>query len=47
MGVAEDLGSLVIKSYATNQVKIASERVKIDSLYYKEIKQLTTVKVGS
>ena len=33
MGFAEDLGSLVIKSHATNQVKITSERVEIDSLY--------------
>ena len=44
MGVAEDLGSLVIKSYVTNQVKIASERVKIDSLCYKE-KELLFLKI--
>ena len=33
MGFVEHLGSLVIKSHATNQVKIASERVEINSLY--------------
>ena len=33
MGFAEDLGSLTIKSHATNQVKITSERVEIDSLF--------------
>ena len=31
MGIAEDLGSLVIKSHTTNQVKITSERVEIDT----------------
>ena len=33
MGFAEDLGSLVIESHATDQVKIASESLEIDSLY--------------
>ena len=33
MGFAEGLGSLVIKSQATNQVKIARESLEIDSLY--------------
>ena len=36
MGFAEDLGSLFIKSHATNQVKMASDRVEIDRSYYKE-----------
>ena len=34
MGLGEHLGSLVIKSHVTNQVKIASVRVEIDSLYF-------------
>ena len=34
MGLGEDLGSLVIKSHVKNQVKIASERVEINSLYF-------------
>ena len=33
MGFAEDLGNLIIKSHATNQVKIVSESLEIDSLY--------------
>ena len=44
MGFAETLGSLAIKSNATNQVKIASERVEIDRLYYNE-KELLFLKV--
>ena len=40
MGSAEDGVSLVIKSHATNQVKITSEIVEIDSSYYKEKKLL-------
>ena len=44
MGFSEDLESLVIKSHATNQVKIASERVEIDSFNYKE-KELLFLKV--
>ena len=44
MEFAEDLGSHVIKSHATNQVKIASERVEIDSLSYKE-KELLFLKI--
>ena len=36
MRFAEDLGSLVIKCLATNQVKIASKILEIDSLTYKE-----------
>ena len=40
MGFTEDLGSLVIKSHATNQVKITSEGVEIDSLYLRGKKNL-------
>ena len=36
MKFAENLGSLAIKFQARNDAKIASERVEIDNLYYKE-----------
>ena len=44
MGFSEDLESLVIKSHAINQVKIASERAEIDSFNYKE-KELLFLKI--
>ena len=34
MKFTEDLGNLVIKSYATNQVKTVTESEKNDSLYF-------------
>ena len=32
MGFAEDFGSFVTRSHATNQVKLSSESLEIDSL---------------
>ena len=40
MRFSEGLGSLVIKSHATNQVKIASDSLEIDSLYLRGKKYL-------
>ena len=40
MGFSGGLGTLVIKSHETNQAKVASESLEIDSLYLQGKKYL-------